>query len=120
MICGILINMVKIMEFKFHRSPAVPRRIADINPETDIRVRLVGRVSDKRDNSIFLKDDSGEVEIIMEPEFASCLSEGEIIRVFTRVLPLETGYELRSELIQDMNKLDKELYDKVILKKKAQ
>ena len=48
--------------------PAIPRKISDINPEKDIRVRLLGRVIDKSDNTIIIDDGSGKAEIIVENE----------------------------------------------------
>jgi hypothetical protein len=103
------------MEFKFHRAPAIARKIANITPEKDIRVRILGKVLDKTENTIILKDSSAEAEIILEPEFAACIATNETIRIFARVLPLENGFELRSELIQDMSKMNEKLYESVIL-----
>jgi hypothetical protein len=102
-------------EFKFHRVPAIPRALSTINPETDIRVRLLVQVEEKTDNGVMARDDSKTMEIVMEPEILSSLSPGSFVRVFCRVLPLETGFELRGELVQDMSRLDKELRNRINL-----
>jgi hypothetical protein len=97
--------------FQYRRHPALPRKIAEINPESDIRVRILGRILDKKDSSFILEDDSGKVEIITDEELSFNVADN--VRVFARVLPLEDSFELRAEIIQDMNKLDMDLYRKV-------
>ena len=98
------------MDQKFHRSPAVYRKISNINPETDVRVRLLGRVIGQTDGTLVIDDGSGKADIVAE-EFSA--ETNDIIRVFCRVLPLESGFELRAELVQKMDKLDTELYGRV-------
>ena len=95
---------------KFKRAPAVYRRIADINPETDIRVRLLGRVIGQADGTLVIDDGTGRADVVAEDMEAAA---NEMVRVFARVLPLENGFELRAELIQKMDKLDLGLYNKV-------
>ncbi len=98
--------------FQYRRFPAVPRKIGNINPEKDIRVRLLGHVIDKYNGTIVLDDGSSKAEIIVEEKFDQ-INTGDIVCVFCRVLPLETGYELRSEIIQDMKGMDMDLYKKI-------
>ena len=100
-------------EFQYRRHTAIPRKIAEINPESDIRVRLLGRVVDQSENSLILEDDSGKAEIIAE-DMDFDFNKGSYVRVFARVLPLEEGFELRAEIIQDMKELDMELYRRII------
>ena len=95
---------------QFKRAPAVYRRISKIEPSMDIRVRLLGRVIGARDGTLIVDDGTGRAEIVAE-EFEG--SESDIVRVFARVLPLESGYELRAELVQKMGRLDADLYYKV-------
>lgn len=96
--------------FQFRRAPARPRRIADIDPERDMRVRILGRVTDRSQGSITISDGSASAEIILDEVQ---LPESDFIRVFCRVLPLEDGYELRAELAQDAKILDTDLYKKI-------
>ncbi len=96
--------------FQFKRAPAVPRKISEIAPDSDIRVRILGRVIDRAEDTVVIDDGSAKVEVTTEQpaEF------GDVVRIIARVLPLETGYDLRAELTQDMSKLDMELYRKVM------
>ncbi|MBI2076398.1 MAG: hypothetical protein HYT72_04075 [Candidatus Aenigmarchaeota archaeon] len=100
-------------QFKYRRAPATPRRISEINPEKDIRVRLLGRVIVKDNGTLIIDDGTGKAEIIVENQDADI---NDLVRVFTRVLPLEEGFELRAELIQKMNGLDIDLYKKIVEK----
>ena len=97
--------------FQYRRMPAVPRKIADINPETDIRVRLLGKIIDRYEGTVVIDDGSGKAEVVAEENAGGVGSD--FVRVFCRVLPLETGYELRAEIIQDMSSLDINLNKKI-------
>ena len=97
-------------QFQYRRMPAVPRTIATINPETDIRVRILGRVIDKFDGTIVMDDGSATTEIVVEN---LNVETGKLVRVFCRVMPLESGFELRAEIVQDMDSLDVDLYKKI-------
>ncbi len=101
--------------FQYRRMPAVARLISDINPETDVRVRLVGRILGIDEHTIMLDDGSGTAEIIYEANEVAA-EPGDTVRLFCRVLPLETSFELRLELIQDMSKLDLGMYRKICQK----
>lgn len=95
---------------KFKRAPAAHRKISEIRPESDIRVRILGRVIGKADGMLVVDDGTARADIVAEDMEADTNS---IVRVFARVLPLETGYELRAELVQKMDRLDLDLYEKV-------
>ena len=98
--------------FQYRRLPALPKKISEINPEKDIRVRILGKVIDKTDGVIVVDDGSSKADIVTT-DLDVNVNIGDTIRVFTRVLPLEEGFELRAEIIQDMTKLDIDLYKKV-------
>ncbi|MFH0948927.1 MAG: replication protein RepA [Candidatus Aenigmatarchaeota archaeon] len=99
-------------DFQYTRLPAVDRKISEINPETDIRVRIVGTVIDNADSEIVIDDGSGKAVII----FDESVPELSLVRIFARVIPTENGYELRGEIIQDMQGLNINLYKKIISK----
>lgn len=99
--------------FRYRRAPAVLKHISEINPEKDIRVRIFGRVLDRKDGVVVVDDGSSSAEIVVDDiEF---VRTDDVVRVFARVLPLETGYELRAEVVQIMNDLDTQLLRKIEL-----
>lgn len=93
----------------YKRMPAVPRKISEISPEKDIRIVVLGKVIDKPDGALIVDDGSATAEIITE----QTANINDFVRIFSRVLPLEEGYELRAEIVQNMNALDMDLYRKV-------
>ena len=97
-------------KFAYRRMAAAPRRISEIEPEKDIRVQILGRVIDKTDGTLVIDDGSAKAEIIVDENNADI---SDVVRVFARVLPLEEGFELRAEIVQDMSQLDMDLYKKV-------
>ena len=93
------------------RLPATERRISDIYPERDVRVKLLGTVIDKGANSIVLDDGSGKVEVLF-PE-VPYVNQGQLIKVVTRILPLLDGFECRGECVQLLDdNFDLNLYKK--------
>lgn len=94
----------------YKRASATPRKISGISPENDIRVIILGKVVDKADGTLVMDDGSGTAEIVTDQQGANF---GDTVRVFCRVLPLEEGYELRAEIVHNMNGLDMELYRRV-------
>ncbi len=98
-------------KFQYKRQPAVPRKISEINPEKDIRVRVIGHIIDKSEGVLVVDDGSSKIEIITDQFDAFDVDDA--VRLFCRVLPLESGYELRAEIIQKINNLDMDLYRKV-------
>lgn len=96
-------------EFRFKRLPASPKSIIDINPEKDVRVRILGRVIDKQSGAIVVDDGTSTVQIVTD---GAC-DVDDLVCVFARVLPLEDGYELRGEIVQSRNGMDMELYRKI-------
>ena len=100
-------------EFQYRRLPAASRKIIEIKPENDIRVKLIGHVIDKQDGTIVLDDGSGKANITVEQEAYDKADIGDTIRVFARVIPLEDNYELRGEILQSMEGVDMGLYKKI-------
>ena len=99
---------------QFKRAPAVYRTIAGIQPESDIRVRILGRIIGKNDGIMVIDDGTGRADIVSE-EFDAGVND--IVRVFARVLPLESGFELRAELVKKMDNMDLDLYRKIVIEK---
>lgn len=93
------------------RATAVEKNIAQIQPDKDIRVRLIGTVIDVKENSLVIDDGSGKVEILFDqPELIAGITPGQLVRVITRILPLIDGYECRAECVQNLENFDIDLY----------
>ncbi len=86
------------------RLPAIEKKIVDIK-ESDIRVRLLGTVIDKGEDFIMLDDGSGSVKVTTQKP----VEENQLIRVIGRVIVLESGFEIQSEIIQDVKGIDLDL-----------
>ena len=95
------------------RLPAIERRISEINPKVDVRVRIVGTVLGNSDNTIVIDDGSGKTEIYFNSpvDYIKC---GQTIRVMTRIMPLIDGFECRGECIQNLESFDVSLYKDVM------
>lgn len=92
------------------RLPFIDRKISEIKPE-DIKVSILGTIVDKKGDIIVIDDGSGKINAIFEEPVN--FEVNTLVRIFGRVIPVETGLELRGEIIQDMTGLDMELYKKV-------
>ena len=91
---------------EFRVEPAVYRKISEINPNLDSRVRIVGKIIDFNEDAIVIDDGSGKINIsysedIPKPE----LSIGMLVRIFGFIIPSEPT-EIRAEIIQDFSKLN--------------
>lgn len=82
-----------------------PKKIAEINFEKDNRIALIGKVLEQLENSFFLEDETGNVEIFFEGE----LKKGQIVRAFCSVI----DGKLKADIVQSLSGLDLELLRKV-------
>ena len=92
------------------RLPSVEKNIADIQSESDVRVRLIGTVIDNTPNSIIIDDGTGKLEVFFGEELN--IKQGQLVRVITRILPLIDGFECRGEAVQILNDFNLKLYKK--------
>jgi hypothetical protein len=81
-----------------------PRKVSEIKP-TDGRVALMGRVVEVKEASFVLEDESGKAEVFSgeKPEV------GKLVRVFCSA----EGERLNADILQDLSKLDLDLFKKV-------
>ena len=106
-------------EFRYKRLPAALKAIAGINPEKDVRVRILGEIVDRQDGMIIVDDGTTTAQIITDAGAidakgaVSPCETGDLVCVFARVLPLEDGYELRGEIVQNKNGMDMNLHKKI-------
>ena len=95
------------------RAPARPKKIEEIDPQSDIRVRITGTVLSIEQDSVSVDDGSGTVEVFLEEEDLDELEESQRIRVLGRVLPTPDSFEIQGEIVQDFSGVDQELHDRV-------
>lgn len=95
------------------RAPARPKSIEEIDPQADIRVRIVGTVLSVDEDSVTLDDGTGSVEVFLEQDQMEELEENQRIRVLGRVLPTPDSFEVQGETVQNFDDVDPELYDRV-------
>jgi len=91
--------------------PAIEKKISDIQPESDVRVRLLGTVIDSSLNSVVLDDGSGKIEVYFEEQ--PKVRQGQLVRIVARILPLIDGFECKGELIQNLDGFNLDLYKRV-------
>ncbi|NIO23306.1 MAG: replication protein RepA [Candidatus Aenigmarchaeota archaeon] len=92
------------------RLPSIGRRVSEIG-KGDVRVRLLGTVIDRKDNVIVIDDGTGKINVTFEEPVN--FDANRLVRVFGRAIPMEEGFEIQGEVIQDMKDLDLDLYRKV-------
>jgi DNA/RNA endonuclease YhcR with UshA esterase domain len=95
------------------RAPARPKKIEEIDPQNDIRVRIKGTVLSVEEDSVSIDDGSGTVEVFLEEDDMEELEENQRIRVLGRVLPTPDSFEIQGEIVQDFSGVDQELHDRV-------
>ena len=95
---------------QFKRASARRCRISEIVPEKDMRVRIFGRVIDRMEDMVVVDDGTGRIEVVAENPQAET---GDMVLIFARILPLESGYEARAEMVQKAEGMDVGLYRKV-------
>ena len=93
------------------RLPAIEKKISDIQPESDVRVRLLGTIIDSSLNSVVLDDGSGKIEVYFEEQ--PKVRQGQLVRIVARILPLIDGFECKGELIQNLDGFNLDLYKRV-------
>ncbi len=93
---------------------AKPRRISEIEP-SDEQVQVVGHIVDKDESSLVLDDGSGKLNVLFEdPSLIEDTEVGMKVRVFGTPLKIEDTQEIHAEIIQDLEELDLDLYQKVM------
>lgn len=95
------------------RAPARPKDIEEIDPQKDIRVRVVGTIISVDDDSVAIDDSTGSVEVFLEDKDLEDLEEQQRIRVLGRVLPTPDSFEIQGEIVQSFEEVNPETYDSV-------
>ena len=93
------------------RMPSVYRKVSEIKPDGDVRVSVIGTVIDSRKDRIVIDDGTGKVSVTFEEPVKA--GNGKLVRVLGRVIPMEGGFEIQGDALQDMSGMDIELKKKV-------
>ena len=96
------------------RNHYVKRKIPEINPEVDLKVKILGFVVDKKENTLMVDDGSGKIKVFVdEASLLDSFNINQLVRVFGSTLPTEDGFEIKVDTIQDLSNLNINLYKKV-------
>ena len=82
-----------------------PKKVSEINLKTDSRVSVLGKIAELGENSFFLDDGSGKIEMISE----AMIEPGNLARVFCSVV----GNQLKADVVQSLNNFDSDLFNRV-------
>ena len=96
---------------RMRRQPAVERSIKDLR-DSDTIVRILGTAIEIREGDFTLDDGEGQITVITDPDVLSLFKEGQRVRVIGRIFK-DPEPVLQGEIVQDMSKLDLDLYGKV-------
>jgi hypothetical protein len=91
------------------RLPCVDRKVSEIGAG-DIRVRVTGTVVDSAEGRAVVDDGTGKIAVNTGDAIAEA---GKLVRVFGRVIPVEDGFELQGEVVQDFSGVDVKLLRRI-------
>ena len=92
----------------------VEKKISEIDVSSDVKVRILGTVVSKVDDSIFVDDGTGTVQVAVSHDMALNVSESQLVRVFGRLRLSGDGFDLYGEIIQNMSELNMKQYNQVM------
>jgi RNase P/RNase MRP subunit p29 len=96
------------------RNHYIKRNITEINPEVDLKIKIMGFVVDKKENTFVIDDGNGKVKIFTdEASLLDNININQLIRVFGSTLPTEDGFEIKADAIQGLSNLNINLYKEV-------
>ena len=100
------------------RSPAIPRIIKDLK-DTDVRIQITGYVKEVEDKNFCILDDrTGTIKVDIS-EFEFVYNQNDLVNIIGELILNTDGEKvLEPEIIQDMNKLNFEYYQKLYRLKK--
>ncbi len=104
---------IKSMPYPVQNICAVERKIKEIKPEADTKVRVIGTVVSKSENSFILDDGEGTVQVFIDSKLLQNIADGKIIRVIGHVAQNANGFDIRAEIIQDLSGLNMKIYETV-------
>ncbi len=93
----------------YRQEPFVYKEIADIDPNVDFRINIIGRIIEKKEDMLIVDDGTGNIIINLSSDTVMPNLKGnEIVRVFGIVLPTEP-LQMQANIIQDFSNLNLEI-----------
>jgi len=93
----------------YRQEPFVYKEIANIDPNVDFRVNIIGKIIEKREDMIIVDDGTGNIIVNLSSDTVMPKLEGnEMVRVFGIVLPTQP-LQMQAEIIQDFSDLNLEI-----------
>jgi len=90
------------------------RKIEEVSPENDFKVKVMGFVVDKKDDTVIIDDGSGKLQVFVDlPNIIDNVSTNQLVKVFGTVMPTDQGFEIKADIVQDLSDLNVKLYKKV-------
>ncbi len=102
------------MPAQFQNIAAVERKVSEIDPENDVKVRVLGTIVSKSESGFMLDDGTGAVQVFINSALLKDIEEKKLVRVFAKVAPNSEKFDLNAEIVQDMGKLNIKTYEKVM------
>ncbi len=100
------------MAEKYERNPYVNAQISELS-DKHTNVRIIGRIvkKDRESSSVVIDDGKSAVVVLVPSDELFLKAEvGKQVRILGVVLPYEGGVELKADMIQDFESVDKNLY----------
>jgi uncharacterized protein YdeI (BOF family) len=82
-----------------------PKKISEINLKADSRISLLGKITEVRENSFMLEDNSAKIEIFSDIP----VEANKLVRVFCSV----AENQLKADVVQSLNGFDVDLFNRV-------
>ena len=92
----------------------IEKKINEIDISSDIKIRILGTIVSKIEDSIFVDDGTGTVQVAISQDMALNVSENQLVRVFGRLRSSGDGFDLYGEIVQNMSKLNLKQYNAVM------
>jgi len=88
------------------------KKISEINPEADFKVKIAGMIVDKKGDTLVIDDGTSKVNVFTVSDLQG-IEVNKLVRVFGNIVPIENGFEVRADFLQDLSGLDIKLYRNV-------
>ena len=88
--------------------PYKEQNIKDLNSNT-LKIAITGLIVSKSENMITIDDRTGSLPVLIDTD----LPVNTFVKVYGILIPSDQGFELQGNLIQDLSKINQELYKKV-------